>query len=74
MQRETTAVDVMSPMAFGVIPDGARPHTLPTLSNEEIARYSRHLMLPEVGMEGQRKLKAASEPVASFKWRRTASN
>ena len=32
---------------------------LPRLSNEEIARYSRHLILPEVGMEGQRKLKAA---------------
>ncbi len=32
---------------------------LPKLSNEEIARYSRHLILPEVGMEGQRKLKAA---------------
>ena len=32
---------------------------LPTLSNEEIARYSRHLIMPEVGMEGQRKLKAA---------------
>jgi adenylyltransferase/sulfurtransferase len=33
--------------------------TLPTLSNSEIARYSRHLILPEVGMEGQLKLKAA---------------
>jgi len=32
---------------------------LPTLSNEEILRYSRHLILPEVGMEGQQKLKAA---------------
>jgi adenylyltransferase/sulfurtransferase len=32
---------------------------LPKLSNEEIARYSRHLILPEVGMEGQQKLKAA---------------
>ena len=32
---------------------------LPELSNEEIARYSRHLILPEVGMEGQQKLKAA---------------
>src|SRR5437868_3404716 len=31
----------------------------PKLSNEEIARYSRHLIMPEVGMEGQRKLKAA---------------
>jgi sulfur-carrier protein adenylyltransferase/sulfurtransferase len=29
------------------------------LSNEEIARYSRHLILPEVGLEGQKKLKAA---------------
>ena len=33
--------------------------SLPKLSNEEIARYSRHLILPEVGMEGQRRLKAA---------------
>ncbi len=30
------------------------------LSNEEISRYSRHLILPEVGMAGQKKLKAAS--------------
>jgi sulfur-carrier protein adenylyltransferase/sulfurtransferase len=30
-----------------------------TLSNDEIARYSRHLILPEVGMNGQLKLKAA---------------
>lgn len=30
------------------------------LSKEEIQRYSRHLMLPEVTMEGQKKLKAAS--------------
>jgi sulfur-carrier protein adenylyltransferase/sulfurtransferase len=29
------------------------------LSNEEIQRYSRHLIMPEVGMEGQLKLKAA---------------
>lgn len=29
------------------------------LSNEEILRYSRHLILPEVGMEGQVKLKEA---------------
>ncbi|MBA3320699.1 MAG: molybdopterin-synthase adenylyltransferase MoeB [Pyrinomonadaceae bacterium] len=32
---------------------------LPALGNDEIARYSRHLIMPEVGMEGQRKLKAA---------------
>ena len=38
------------------------PHDqiLPLLSNEEVARYSRHLIMPEVGMTGQRKLKAAS--------------
>jgi adenylyltransferase/sulfurtransferase len=29
------------------------------LSNEEIQRYSRHLILPEVGAEGQKKLKAS---------------
>ena len=29
-----------------------------TLSNDEILRYSRHLIMPEVGMEGQLKLKA----------------
>jgi len=30
-----------------------------TLSNEEVLRYSRHLIMPEVGMEGQLKLKGA---------------
>src|ERR671925_1585526 len=29
------------------------------LSNDEILRYSRHLIMPEVGMDGQTKLKAA---------------
>jgi len=29
------------------------------LTNEEVLRYSRHLIMPEVGMEGQLKLKAA---------------
>src|SRR6516225_3996213 len=29
------------------------------LSKDEILRYSRHLIIPEVGMEGQQKLKAA---------------
>jgi sulfur-carrier protein adenylyltransferase/sulfurtransferase len=31
-----------------------------TLSKDEILRYSRHLIMPEVGMEGQLKLKKAS--------------
>jgi adenylyltransferase/sulfurtransferase len=32
---------------------------LPKLSHQEILRYSRHLILPDVGLGGQRKLKAA---------------
>jgi adenylyltransferase/sulfurtransferase len=32
---------------------------LPKLTHDEILRYSRHLILPDVGTEGQRKLKAA---------------
>src|SRR6202162_3118364 len=35
-----------------------KPETA-TLSNDEILRYSRHLIMPEVGMVGQQKLKAA---------------
>jgi adenylyltransferase/sulfurtransferase len=33
---------------------------LPELSHEEILRYSRHLLIPEVGLAGQRKLKDSS--------------
>ena len=35
------------------------PIELPELTADELSRYSRHLILPEVGVEGQRKLKAA---------------
>src|ERR1700692_3780887 len=35
------------------------PTALPELTTDDLSRYSRHLILPEVGMEGQRKLKAA---------------
>ncbi len=35
------------------------PIALPELTTDDLSRYSRHLILPEVGMEGQRKLKAA---------------
>src|SRR5580700_9378891 len=31
-----------------------------SLSPQEVARYSRHLIMPEVGMDGQRRLKASS--------------
>ncbi|AJY77595.1 molybdopterin-synthase adenylyltransferase MoeB [Paenibacillus beijingensis] len=33
------------------------PADLPELTHDEVTRYSRHLILPEVGVEGQRKLK-----------------
>jgi adenylyltransferase/sulfurtransferase len=42
-------------MASGLIPD----NRLRDLSNEEISRYSRHLLLPEIGVKGQKRLKAA---------------
>ena len=56
-----------------------------TLSKEEIQRYSRHLIMPEVGMEGQLKLakrqgaddrrgrpRRASGPLSGRGWRGTA--
>jgi molybdopterin/thiamine biosynthesis adenylyltransferase/rhodanese-related sulfurtransferase/molybdopterin converting factor small subunit len=49
----------------GVVATPTRPETapepvsLPTLTNDEVKRYSRHLIMPEVGVDGQRKLKAA---------------
>ncbi|MGQ0713533.1 MAG: molybdopterin-synthase adenylyltransferase MoeB [Gemmatimonadaceae bacterium] len=36
-----------------------RPNGLPQLSQEEMLRYGRHLVLPDVGLEGQRRLKAS---------------
>jgi molybdopterin/thiamine biosynthesis adenylyltransferase/rhodanese-related sulfurtransferase len=41
---------------MATVPD-AQPEVV--LSNDEILRYSRHLIMPEVAMDGQRKLKAA---------------
>ena len=59
-----TQVDDLRPAAAAVVDDSQisnlRHPELPMLSNEEVARYSRHLIMPEVGMTGQRKLKAAS--------------
>ncbi len=52
-----------TPIADGgelmIIPAIAGGSDAPELTNEEIARYSRHLLLPEIGVEGQKKLKAA---------------
>ena len=62
LDREQTAVkpgDTLSiiPSVAGGI--GAAEAPPVTLNADEIKRYSRHLILPEVGMEGQKKLKAA---------------
>ncbi len=40
------------------IAGGSGPSTTLTLNHDEVSRYSRHLIMPEVGMEGQLKLKA----------------
>src|SRR5262245_581531 len=61
-QTPVTAGDTVSiiPSVAGGAPGVAEAATLPELTNDEIKRYSRHLIMPEVGVEGQRKLKAAS--------------
>src|SRR5262249_45346643 len=64
LQRESTPLnpgDTLStvPSVAGGSPAVATPAELPALTPNEIQRYSRHLILPEVGMDGQRKLKAA---------------
>ena len=47
-----------NPAPAGGILDPARYESI-QLSNDEIARYSRHLIMPEVTMEGQKRIKAA---------------
>ena len=51
---------IVPSIAGGVTAEPEVINELPPLSNEEIGRYSRHLIMPEVGIEGQRRLKAAS--------------
>jgi molybdopterin/thiamine biosynthesis adenylyltransferase/rhodanese-related sulfurtransferase/molybdopterin converting factor small subunit len=64
LQKESTPVQPGD--TISIIPSvagGASPavdRELPSLSALEIKRYSRHLIMPEVGVDGQRKLKAAS--------------
>jgi adenylyltransferase/sulfurtransferase len=48
------------PLGSGTMSATVLHATVPELSQEEIARYSRHMILPEVGMDGQRHLKVAS--------------
>jgi adenylyltransferase/sulfurtransferase len=61
-KHETPAADTDTISLVPSIAGGsalAAPPQTAALSNDEILRYSRHLILPEVGMEGQQKLKAA---------------
>ncbi len=64
LQKEETRVEPGD--ALSIIPSVAGgsgtatvERALPSLSSNEYQRYSRHLILPEVGLDGQRKLKAA---------------
>jgi len=64
LQKEATPLkpgDVVSiiPSVAGGAPVGETV-AAPELTPEEIKRYSRHLIMPEVGVDGQRRLKAAS--------------
>src|SRR5260221_7061742 len=45
-------------MSVSIIPEERSANI--QFSNDEIARYSRHLIMPEVTLEGQKRLKAAS--------------
>jgi adenylyltransferase/sulfurtransferase len=64
LQKEDTPLgssDTLSiiPSVAGGSGAAAVERELPALTGTEYQRYSRHLILPEVGLEGQRKLKAA---------------
>jgi adenylyltransferase/sulfurtransferase len=54
--KDGETVSIIPSVAGG---SGAVATALPALTPDEIKRYSRHLILSEVGMEGQQKLKAA---------------
>jgi len=63
-QLQSTHTEVHEGDVLTIVPSiaGGSPAVetaLPKLSHAEVLRYSRHLLLPEVGVEGQRKLKAA---------------
>src|SRR5437773_2740107 len=65
LQKEQTPVrpgDTISiiPSVAGGVETTMDRAVLPELTNDEIKRYSRHLIMPEVGMDGQRKLKGGS--------------
>jgi len=58
--KESDIISIIPSIAGGVNVDARAVVEEVQLSNEEILRYSRHLIMPEVGIDGQKKLKAAS--------------
>src|SRR6202035_4256915 len=66
LRREETPVSAADTVSIVPSVAGGAPTAvlsdveLPQLTNDEIQRYSRHLIMPEVGVEGQRRLKASS--------------
>jgi adenylyltransferase/sulfurtransferase len=62
LQKEQTPVAAGDTVSIIPSVAGGAPvaeEVLPALTNDEVKRYSRHLIMPEVGVDGQRKLKAA---------------
>src|SRR6516165_301720 len=65
LQKEQTpvkagdTVSIIPSVAGGEPTTAEAPSKLPELTKDDYKRYSRHLILPEVGVEGQQKLKAA---------------
>jgi len=57
--QDSDTVSIVPSIAGGSAGVAAPPAPPVTLSKDEILRYSRHLIMPEVGMEGQLKLKSA---------------
>src|ERR1700691_3504647 len=57
--KDGDTVSIVPSIAGGSAGVAAPPAAPPTLSKDEILRYSRHLIMPEVGMEGQVKVKSA---------------
>ncbi len=62
LQRDRTPVTASD--TISIVPSvaggsSAAVADLPELTSDEFKRYSRHLIMPEVGLEGQRRLKAA---------------
>ncbi len=51
---------IVPSIAGGSVLEAAAPETATKLTKEEILRYSRHLIMPEMGVEGQLRLKNAS--------------